>query len=169
MFNKPSDYLIPFLSDVHMRCSCELTYLSIKEIKEKRRIWIKEFNDEVLNLVAIQDKLDKNNIIGEQQQIEIDKLDFEILQFAGPIKDLEVLLAKNKVERQFTEELIKVSIEKISELKHKLECEQDLIMQEESEAFEIFPDLYDKRKNVMYELYLKEIKLEKLGVSIKKN
>ena len=38
-------------------------------------------------------------------------------------------------------------------------------MQEESETFEILSDLYDKRKNAMYELHLKEIKLEKLGVS----
>ena len=38
-------------------------------------------------------------------------------------------------------------------------------MQEESETFGIFSGLYDKRKNVIYELYLKEIKLEKLGVS----
>ena len=53
-------------------------------------------------------------------------------------------------------------------LKHELKCEQDLIIQEESETFEIFSGLYDKRKNVIYELYLKEIKLEKLGVSITK-
>ena len=50
-------------------------------------------------------------------------------------------------------------------LKHELKCEQYLIMQEESETFGIFSGLYDKRKNVIYELYLKEIKLEKLGVS----
>ena len=101
MFNKPSDYLIPFSSCVHMQCSCELTFLSIKERKEKRRIAIKEFNDEVLNLVVIQDKLDKNNTTGEQQHVEIDKLDFERLKFDGLIKNL---LANNKVECRFVEE-----------------------------------------------------------------
>ena len=84
-----------------MRCSCGSTYLSIKERKEKRRIAIKEFNDEVLNLVVIQDKLDKNNITGEQQHVEIDKLDFERLKFDGLIKNL---LANNKVECRFVEE-----------------------------------------------------------------
>ena len=57
---------------------------------------------------------------------------------------------------------------KVLALKHELKCEQDLIIQEESETSEIFSGLYDKRKNVIYELYLKEIKLEKLGVSITK-
>ena len=70
-----------------MRCSCGSTYLLIKERKEKRRIEIKEFNDEVLNLAVIQDKLDKNNITGEQQHVEIDKLDFERLKFGGVIKN----------------------------------------------------------------------------------
>ena len=87
MFNKPSNYLMPFSSCVHMRCSCGSTYLSIKERKEKRRIEIKEFNDEVLNLAVIQDKLDKNNITGEQQHVEIDKLHFERLKFDGLIKN----------------------------------------------------------------------------------
>ena len=79
-----------------MRCSCELTYWSTNEIKEKRRIAIKEFNNEVLNLVLIQNKLDKNNIIGEQQHIEIDKLDFKILEFDKAIKNLKILLEKKQ-------------------------------------------------------------------------
>ena len=83
MFNKPSDYLIPFSS-----CPYESTYLLTNERKEKRRTKVKEFNDELLNLVAIEDKSDKNNIFGEQQHIEIDKLDFEVLDIDGLIKDL---------------------------------------------------------------------------------
>ena len=38
-------------------------------------------------------------------------------------------------------------------------------MQEESEIFEIFPDLYSKRINALYKLDFKDEKLEKLGVS----
>ena len=38
-------------------------------------------------------------------------------------------------------------------------------MQEESETFEKFSDLYRKRRIALVELYLKVIKLEKLGVS----
>ena len=37
-------------------------------------------------------------------------------------------------------------------------------MQEESETFEKFSDLYRKRRIALDELYLKEIKLEELGV-----
>ena len=38
-------------------------------------------------------------------------------------------------------------------------------MQEESETFKIFSEMYYKRINALDELCLKEIKLEKLGVS----
>ena len=38
-------------------------------------------------------------------------------------------------------------------------------MQDEFETFEIFSNLYHKRLEALYELHLKEIKLEKLGVS----
>ena len=38
-------------------------------------------------------------------------------------------------------------------------------MQDEFETFEIFSNLYDKRLEALYELHLKEIQLEKLGVS----
>ena len=42
----------------------------------------------------------------------------------------------------------------------ELECKQDLIMQEESEAFEIFSDLYHKRLDALCELDLKVRKFE---------
>ena len=151
-----------------MRCSCELTYWSTNEIKEKRRIAIKQFNNEVLNLVVIQNKLDKNSIIGEHQHIEIDKLDFEILELDKAIKNLKILLEKNNVERSFAEEdieLIEATKEKIIELQAELEQRKDLNMQNEFETFEIFSNLYDKRLEALYELHLKEIKLEELGVS----
>ena len=41
---------------------------------------------------------------------------------------------------------------KINGLQAKLERKQDLIMQEESETFEIFSDLYDKRLDALYKL-----------------
>ena len=47
----------------------------------------------------------------------------------------------------------------------ELEYRKDLNMQDEFETFEIFSNLYDKRLEALYELHLKEIQLEKLGVS----
>ena len=77
------------------------------------------------------------------------------------IKERKAIL--NNVEEEI--ELIKTTKEKISELKAELECKQDLIMQEESETFEKFSDLYRKRRIALDELYLKEIKLEEIAVS----
>ena len=107
--------------------------------------------------------MDKIYSINKQQVTKIDKLYDEMWKFDEPIKNLEILLAKNNVEEEI--ELIKTTIEKINELKAELECKQDLIMQEESETFEKFSDLYRKRRIALDELYLKEIKLEELGVS----
>ena len=45
-------------------------------------------------------------------------------------------------------------------LQAELECKQDLIVQEESEAFEILSDLYHKRLDALYELDLKLRKFE---------
>ena len=69
-------------------------------------------------------------------------------------KFLEILLDKSSVEEE---------IELIRGLHAELECKQDLIMQEESETFEIFLDLYHKRLDVLYELDLKARKLEKFN------
>ena len=77
------------------------------------------------------------------------------------IKERKAIL--NNVEEEI--ELIKTTKEKISELKAELEYKQDLVMQEESEIFEKFSDLYRKRRIVLDELYLKEIKLEEIAVS----
>ena len=107
--------------------------------------------------------MDKICSINEQQVTKIDKLYDEMWKFDEPIKNLEILLAKNNVEEE--KELVKTTKEKINELKAELECKQDLIMQEESETFEKFSDLYRKRRIALDELYLKEIKLEELGVS----
>ena len=141
--------------------------LSTKKRKAKLCVAIKEFNDELLNLVTIQDKYEKIYPINEQQVAEIDELYDEIWKFDEPIKNLEISLAKNSVERSFAEQeidLIKATKEKISRLKAELECKQDLIMQEESEIFKIFSGLYHDRRIALDDLHFKGTKLEKLGV-----
>ena len=111
--------------------------------------------------------MEKIYSINEQQVIKIDKLHDEIWKFDEPIKNLEILLEKSSVERSFAEEeieLIEATKEKIRELQAELECKQDLIMQEESETFEIFSGLYNKRLSALYELNIKGGKLVKLEV-----
>ena len=71
MSNKP----ISFLSYVDIECS---SFKSTKERKAKQRIAIKEFNDNLLNLVTMLDKMEKNYPINEQQVTEIDDLYDEI-------------------------------------------------------------------------------------------
>ena len=118
--------------------------VSTEERKAKLHVAIKRFNDELLNIVTIQDKSEKICPINEQQVAEIGEL-YKIWKFDEPIKNLEILLAKSSVERSFAEEekeLMEATKEKISRLKAELECKQDLIMQEESETFKIFSNLY---------------------------
>ena len=98
----------------------------------------------------------------------MDKLYDEIRNFDESIKNLEILLAKINFERNITEaemEFKEATKQKISGLQAELECKQDLIMQEESEIFEIFSDLNSKRVDALYKLDFKGEKLEKLGVS----
>ena len=119
--------------------------VSTKERKAKLHVVIKRFNDELLNIVTIQDKWEKICPINEQQVAEIGELYDKIWKFDEPIENLEILLAKSSVERSFAEEekeLMEATKEKISRLKAELECKQDLIMQEESETFKIFSNLY---------------------------
>ena len=100
---------------------------------------VQERNDELSNLVTIQNKLDKIYFINEQQVIEIYKLYDEIWRFDEPIKNSERLLVKKS---NFAEGEIELIEEAKGWLEEGLECKQDLIMQEESETFEIFSDLY---------------------------
>ena len=122
----------------------------------------------LLNVVKTEYEMEKIYSINEHQLVKIDKLYDEIWKFDEPIKNLEILLEKSSVERSFAEEerqLTEATKEKINGLQAKLECKQDLIVQEESETFEVFLDLYDKRLDALYELDLKARRLEKLGVS----
>ena len=64
--------------------------------------------------------------INEQQVTKIDELYDETWKFDEPIKNLEILLAKNNVEEEI--DLVKTTKEKINEFKAELESKQDLIM-----------------------------------------
>ena len=140
MLKKLSDDPVYFLSYKNIECSY---FKSTKERKAKRRIAIKEINDE-LSLGTIQDKMEKIYPINEHQVTEIVELYHEIWKFDYPIKDLEIFLAKINAEEEI--ELIKTTKEKLNKLRAELECNQDLIMQEESKTIEIFSDLYRKNK-----------------------
>ena len=122
---------------------------------------VKEFN-ELLNLITIQDGMEKLDTIRQQQIIEIDEIWDKIEEFQDLIENLEILLEKNNIKKET--QLIKTTRKKVSRLKVELECKQDFIMQEEFETGEILSDLYYKRRAALDELYSKEIKLEKLGV-----
>ena len=79
---------------------------STKERKAKLRVAIKTFNDELLNLVKIQEKMEKVYPINEQQVVEIEKLYDEIWKLDESIKILETLLEKSssvEEERQLIE------------------------------------------------------------------
>ena len=122
--------------------------LSTKERKAKLHVAIKEFNDELLNVVKIQDKMKKIYPINEQQVLEIDKLYEKIWKFDEPIKNVEILLTKSNVKEEI--ELMEATKKMISGLKVELECKQGLMKQEGSETFEIFSDLYHKRIRRLY-------------------
>ena len=76
--------------------------------------------------------------VNEQQVVEIDKLYDKIWQFDESIRNLEILLAKNSEE-----------IELIGAIEKELECKEDVIMQEESEAFEKFLDSHDDGRTAL--------------------
>ena len=71
-------------------------------------------------------KWKKKKSINEQQVIEIDKLHDEIWKFNEPIKNLEILIEKSRVEEEI--ELVEEIKEKIIRLQAELECKQDSIM-----------------------------------------
>ena len=85
-----------FFLSCKKECQCQST----KERKAKLRQAIKEFNDELLNVVKMQDKMEKIYSINDQQLIEIDKPYDEIWKFDEPIKNLEILLEKSSVEEE---------------------------------------------------------------------
>ena len=62
-----------------------------KERKAKLYSGIKEFNDELLNVVKIQAKMGKIWSINEQQVIKIDELYDEMWKFDESIKSSEML------------------------------------------------------------------------------
>ena len=135
-----------------------------KKEKQNYAQQLKKFHDELLHVVKIQDKMEKIYPINEQQTFEIDKLYNEIWKFGKRIKTLEILLGKSSTVEE-GRLLIEAIKEKTKGLQAELECNQDLITQEESKTFEFFSGLSNKRLGTLYKLDLKTRKLVKLGVS----
>ena len=76
--------------------------LSTKERKAKSaklRMTVKEFN-ELLNLITIQDGMEKLDTIRQQQIIEIDEIWDKIEEFQDLIENLEILLEKNNIKKE---------------------------------------------------------------------
>ena len=76
--------------------------LSAKERKAKSaklRMTVKEFN-ELLNLITIQDGMEKLDTIRQQQIIEIDEIWDKIEEFQDLIENLEILLEKNNIKKE---------------------------------------------------------------------
>ena len=127
-----------------MSCKKEkIPRLSTKERKAKLLMAVKEFNDELLNLVTIQNEMEKLNTIRYQQVIEIDEMYDKIEEFKELIEYSTISPAKNNNKGETVIKMLRRS-------KAELERKQDLITQEEFETGEI---------NFI------SLKLEKLGVS----
>ena len=138
-----------------------MSNLSIKKRKAKSakvRMTVKEFNDELLNLMTIQDEMERLNTIGQQLIRETNEIYDKIEEFKEFIEYLTTSPTKNHNGKE-------TAIKMISTLKAELECKQDLIMQEEFETGKIFSGLYYKRRISQDELKFVSLKLEKLGVS----
>ena len=134
--------------------------LSTKEKKAKRRIVVKEFNDELLNLVMIQYEMKKLDVIWQKQIIKINEMHDKIEERKELIEYLTVSPAKNNNRE-------KTAIKMFNRLKPELECKQDLVTREEfktSKIFDLMPDLHHDRRIARDELTFTSSKLEKLGV-----
>ena len=142
-----------------MSCKKEkIPRLSTKERKAKLLMAVKEFNDELLNLVTIQNEMEKLNTIRYQQVIEIDEMYDKIEEFKELIEYSTISPAKNNNKGETVIKMLRIS-------KAELERKQDLITQEEFETGEIFLDLYHKRRRALEKINFISLKLEKLGVS----
>ena len=97
--------------------------LSTKEKKAKRRIVVKEFNDELLNLVMIQYEMKKLDVIWQKQIIKINEMHDKIEERKELIEYLTISPAKNNNRE-------KTAIKMLNRLKPELECKQDLVTRE---------------------------------------
>ena len=73
-----------------------MSSLYTKERKAKLRIAAKEFNYELLNLVATQYKMKKLDLIRQKQIIEIDEMYDKIEEFKDVIEYLTISLVKKQ-------------------------------------------------------------------------
>ena len=135
--------------------------LSTKEKKAKRCIVVKEFNDELLNLVMIQYDMEKLDVIWQKQIIKINEMYDKIEELKELIEYLTISPAKNNNRE-------KTAIKMLNRLIPELECKQDLVTREEfktSKIFDLMPDLHHDRRIARDELTFTSSELEKLGVS----
>ena len=80
-----------------------MSNLSRKERKAKSakvRMTVKKFNNQLLNLITIQDGMEKLDTIRQQQIIEIDEIWDKIEEFQDLIENLEILLEKNNIKKE---------------------------------------------------------------------
>ena len=104
-----------------MSCKKEkIPRLSTKERKAKLLMAVKEFNDELLNLVTIQNEMEKLNTIRYQQVIEIDEMYDKIEEFKELIEYSTISPAKNNNKGETVIKMLRRS-------KAELERKQDLI------------------------------------------
>ena len=94
--------------------------LSTKEKKAKRCIVVKEFNDELLNLVMIQYDMEKLDVIWQKQIIKINEMYDKIEELKELIEYLTISPAKNNNRE-------KTAMKMLNRLKPELECKQDLV------------------------------------------
>ena len=103
---------------------------SRKEIKVKRRTVSKEFKDELLDLLRMQNKMEKIYFTNEQQVKEIDEMYDKIDEYKEIIKYLTITPAIYNGK--------KTTIKTMIRSKDELESKKHLIEQEQLETFNVF-------------------------------
>ena len=103
---------------------------SRKEIKAKRRTVSKEFKDELLDLLRMQNKMEKIYFTNEQQVKEIDEMYDKIDEYKEIIKYLTITPAIYNGK--------KTTIKTMIRSKDELESKKHLIEQEQLETFNVF-------------------------------
>ena len=81
---------------------------------------VKEFNDELLNLVMIQYEMKKLDVIWQKQIIKINEMYDKIEELKELIEYLTISPAKNNNRE-------KTATKMLNRLKPELECKQDLV------------------------------------------
>ena len=125
---------------------------SRKEIKAKRRIVSKEFKDELLDLLRMQNKMEKIYFTNEQQVKEIDEMYDKIDEYKEIIKYLTITPAIYNGK--------KTTIKTMIRSKDELESKKHLIEQEQLETFNVFLSCVMREKQQQTNYILKEQNLK---------